>query len=198
MDNKKRMNKNYLYIVIGVLAALVIVLLVVNYSKDDTEINSVLSGSTVREYQAPVNNTNIPAQPEEQQQNEIQTFPEDGIHNGFIKSIKKIGAKSYLEIDYVEIYGGDEGMRKAEEDGVCHDNDSCSVYVVRYTRNNNPKIRTFEIDSSVVFQFNNDEFYTLSQFYSDVSVRNKFGEGMLGNIEIKNNKLIKLLTSNAG
>ncbi len=174
-------------VVIGVLLAVIIVLMFVLRQPKQIDEMSITASQAVEDV----------SQPEEK--NVVTgTVSEDGTHDGIIKSIKKIDGKSYLEIDYIEVYGGAEGMRLAQEDGVCDNRDSCAVYQPRYIRNNNPKIRTFEIDPNVVLQFNNDETYTLDQFYSSTSIQNKFQKGSIGRIEIKNSKLIKLFTTNAG
>ncbi|MDD5448502.1 MAG: hypothetical protein PHO53_04985 [Actinomycetota bacterium] len=66
---------------------------------------------------------------------------------GYIKAVYEKDGKRYLDIDYVQLFFGDEAIKAMIEDGKCPPDADPSYYVPNdwYVRNQNPKIRTFEI-----------------------------------------------------
>lgn len=94
-----------------------------------------------------------------------ERIPEDGVINnnqanqatekavGIIKNVYEQQGKRYLDIDYVEMFEGDKARQEAIKDGECSEdvypNISQCIPNGRYVRNQNPKIRTFEISSGV-------------------------------------------------
>lgn len=72
---------------------------------------------------------------------------------GYIKTVYESTGKRYLDIDYVQWLTGDEAIKAMREDGKCSpdvypDTGQC-IPNGFYIRNQNPKIRTFEISKDV-------------------------------------------------
>jgi len=72
---------------------------------------------------------------------------------GYIKAVYEKDGKRYLDIDYVQYLTGDEAIRAIREDGKCspdiYPDPSYCIPNGYYIRNQNPKIRTFEISKNV-------------------------------------------------
>jgi len=72
---------------------------------------------------------------------------------GYIKAIYEKDGKRYLDIDYVQYLTGDEAIRAIREDGKCppdiYPDPSYCIPNGYYIRNQNPKIRTFEVSKNV-------------------------------------------------
>ena len=129
---------------------------------------------------------------------DLVTSGEDGTHNAIIKGIMEWGPdKTYLSVDYVEVYGGVEGMRAAREDGVCNNDEECSIYVVRYTRNKNPQLRSFEVNLNTKFIFD-QEYYSLEDFKRDPSKYNGKFQNCLSNLIVKDSKITSVSCGSAG
>ena len=89
-------------------------------------------------------------QPEEE---EFVSPPVTEKQIGYIKAIYTKNNKEYLDIDYVQYLTGDEAIEAVEEDGECpadiYPDPSYCIPNGFYIRNQNPKIRTFEILKNV-------------------------------------------------
>ena len=72
---------------------------------------------------------------------------------GYIKAVYEKDGKRYLDIDYVQYLTGDEAIRAIREDGKCppdiYPDPSYCIPNGYYIRNQNPKIRTFEVSKNV-------------------------------------------------
>jgi len=72
---------------------------------------------------------------------------------GYIKTVYESGGKRYLNIDYIQWLTGDEAIKAMREDGKCpvdiYPDPSYCIPNGFYIRNQNPKIRTFEISKDV-------------------------------------------------
>lgn len=71
---------------------------------------------------------------------------------GYIKTVYEKDGKRYLDIDYVQWLTGDEAIKAMREDGKCpvdiYPDPSYCIPNGFYIRNQNPKIRTFEISKN--------------------------------------------------
>lgn len=65
---------------------------------------------------------------------------------GYIKKVYEKSGKSYLNIDYIQWLTGDAAEKAMRQDGECPATGECLVLNDYYIRNQNPLIRTFEID----------------------------------------------------
>jgi len=81
---------------------------------------------------------------------------ETGKQMGYIKSVYEENGKKYLKIDYIQWLQGEEGAEACVEDEgclpQCLEENSCLPNGY-YVRNQNTKIRTFEISDSIMFDF---------------------------------------------
>jgi putative hemolysin len=65
----------------------------------------------------------------------------------YIQSIYEKNKKTYLDVDYIQWFSGDEAAQEAFRDGDCAKPEYCAPNGF-YIRNTNPKLRTFEIDEN--------------------------------------------------
>lgn len=122
---------------------------------------------------------------------------------GYIKSVYTKGNKEYLDIDYIQWLTGEEGIDAAIEDEECTRREDCLPNGF-YIRNQNPKIRTFEISSNVEVRmqtlswapdgnFNFNESISYERF-KDVFSRNvRSLQELLYNITIQNSVITKIV-----
>lgn len=98
-------------------------------------------------------------QPEVQQQISTTTASSSAVISekelGHIKNVYEKNGKKYLDIDYVQELGGEDAVRAKIEDGLCPQGSTVATCfngtIPIYWRNQNTKIRTFEISNSAVF-----------------------------------------------
>lgn len=117
---------------------------------------------------------------------------------GYITKAYTSGTKQYITIDYIEFYMGKEAIEKALADkaGVLEkDEDTGQYYIPNdyYIRNNNSKLRTFELASGCTIKLVN---------YDNISepIDTKFADFInkvkeykrLSNIVIVNNKITSI------
>lgn len=62
--------------------------------------------------------------------------------------------KNYLDVDYIENLHGEAAITAKVEDGVCASASGCPDYPNGYKRNQNPRVRTFEVASTVSIEVN--------------------------------------------
>ena len=64
---------------------------------------------------------------------------------GYITAVYDKNGKRYLDIDYIQWLTGDDAKKAMVEDGLCENEADCVVTNDYHIKNQNPKIRTFEI-----------------------------------------------------
>lgn len=78
---------------------------------------------------------------------------ESGKELGYIKRAYQMSSKNYIDIDYIQWLSGEEGKVACKEDGAC--SATCDQPIDRclpngyYIRNQNTKIRTFEVVKNI-------------------------------------------------
>jgi len=66
---------------------------------------------------------------------------------GYITKVYDKDGKRYLDIDYIQWLAGEEAKQAMVEDGLCENEANCIVTNDYHIKNQNPKIRTFEIST---------------------------------------------------
>jgi len=74
----------------------------------------------------------------------------------YLITVYSKNGKNYIDVDYVEWLHGEASIKAQVEDGKCANSSDCYDYPNGYKRNQNPKIRTFEVSSSVSIEVNGE------------------------------------------
>lgn len=64
--------------------------------------------------------------------------------------------KNYIDVDYIEWLHGENSIKAQVEDAECTSASECYDYPNGYKRNQNPKVRTFEVSSLVFIKVNGE------------------------------------------
>jgi hypothetical protein len=60
--------------------------------------------------------------------------------------------KNYIDVDYIQVFWGNASLQAQVADGMCPNLNDCYAYPNGYKRNQNPLVRTFEVDSNAVIK----------------------------------------------
>jgi len=123
---------------------------------------------------------------------------------GYIKTVYENGGKRYLDIDYVQWLTGDEATKAMGEDGKCpvniYPDPSYCIPNGFYVRNQNPKIRTFEISKDVqisratAFDYSPTGVKSISyeEFKNLFALKDSYFRNIPFHIEVVNGLVIKI------
>jgi len=95
---------------------------------------------------------------------------------GYVKKIYTQAGKNFLDIDYIQWLSGDAAEQAMREDGQCPKSGECIVYDDYYIRNQNPKIRTFEIASDAKITMTTYHMETTGQIFDEPITFSQFSQ----------------------
>ncbi len=123
---------------------------------------------------------------------------------GYIKTVYEKDEKRYLDIDYVQWLSGDEAIKAMREDGKCpadiYPDSSYCIPNGYYVRNQNPKIRTFEISKNAeitratAFDFSpsGKKVIGYEEFKQLLTAENSYFGNIPFHIEVINGLIVKI------
>lgn len=97
----------------------------------------------------------------------------------YLIAVYSKNGKNYIDVDYVEWLHGEASAKAQVEDGKCASASECYDYPNGYKRNQNPKVRTFEVSSITSIKVNGTIAFTLNEI-DQIYLKDPFGK----NIEI--------------
>lgn len=116
---------------------------------------------------------------------------------GYIKKIYKEKNKTYIDVDLIEFYNGDEALKEAIKDNKAIQDDDGSYYMFPnyYIRNDDEKITTYEISDNCILKllsFDLDPYSSsipelINVDYDTFATHINKGSSLPFNIDIKNN-----------
>lgn len=170
----------------------------------------------INDLQGQINQLQLENLPENEEEKFISEDQENVLENGkqmgYIKSVYEEGEKKYLKIDYIQWLGGEEGAQACVEDKKCLpqclEEGGCLPNGY-YVRNQNTKIRTFEISDSTMFDFTDLQsagfeldniplasftisFVEFKDIFSSSDTEQEWLRNSIYNIELQNSVIIKL------
>jgi len=78
--------------------------------------------------------------------------------------------KNYIDVDYIESLHGEASIKAQVEDGKCASTKDCYDYPNGYKRNQNPKIRTFEVSRSASINVSGNIAFELNALGQNLSI----------------------------
>lgn len=94
---------------------------------------------------------------------EVDTIEKNVINQpAYLIDVYSSNGKNFIDVDYVEWLHGEASLRAQVEDGQCISLSECYDYPNGYKRNKNPKVRTFEVSSSVNIEISGSMGSTLN------------------------------------
>lgn len=95
---------------------------------------------------------------------------------GYVKKVYSSGGKNFLDIDYIQWLVGDAAEQAMREDGECPKKGECIVLNDYYIRNQNPKLRTFEIAPSARITMMTYQMETTGQIFNEAVTFSQFSQ----------------------
>jgi len=124
---------------------------------------------------------------------------------GYIKNVYEKDGKRYLDIDYVQYLSGEEAIKAMKEDGKCpadiYPDPTQCIPNGYYIRNQNPKIRTFEISKdaeisrTTAFEYSSSgiKIINYNEFKNLFAARDSYFKSTIPfHIEILNDVVVKI------
>ncbi len=88
----------------------------------------------------------------------------------YLISVYSKNGKNYIDVDYVEWLHGEASIKAQVEDGKCASANDCYDYPNGYKRNQNPKIRTFEVSSSAPISVSGNIAFAFNALGQNLSI----------------------------